>query len=87
LGIVVDGERFRLVLSRRGARLEFNRVGRHAIYCNAAEFTRLVVGHNDLPTAMEGGRLRASSRVARDLATVLFPRRPLWRPPLDDLMG
>jgi hypothetical protein len=45
----------------------------------------LLLGHLDIDEALADGRLRASTQVAAELGRVLFPRLPLWRPPLDEM--
>ncbi len=85
LGLVVEGRRHLLAVSRRSVKLLPRRTGRSYLRCNVAEFTRLVLGHVEVDEAVRLGRLQASTRMAVDVARVLFPRLPLWRPPLDDL--
>ncbi|HUY35647.1 MAG TPA: GNAT family N-acetyltransferase [Pirellulales bacterium] len=86
LGLHVEELKFRLALSRRGVKLAQDKLGRSYLRLNLAEFTRLLMGHLDLDEAVAGGRLTASTRVALEIGQVLFPRLPLWRPPLDDLV-
>ncbi len=46
---------------------------------------QLLLGHLDIETAAQAGRLAVSTRVAMQTAKTLFPRLPLWRPPWDDV--
>ena len=85
LGLRVEDLKFQLALSRRSVKLTRNKVGRSYLRLNLAEFTRLLLGHLDLEEAVAGGRLTASTRLALEIGQVLFPRLPLWRPPLDDV--
>lgn len=85
LGLCIDDQRFRLVISRRSVKVMRQKVGRSYLSCNSAEFTRLVLGHLDLDEALAQGRLEASTQVARSIASVLFAQVPFWRPPLDEL--
>lgn len=87
LGLLVESQKYRLDISRRSVRVARQKIGRSYLACNLAEFTRLVLGHDDVDEAISRGRLEASTRVAVDVARILFPRLPLWRPPLDDLLG
>jgi predicted acetyltransferase len=85
LGLVLDGEKYRLVISRRSVKLGRHRIGRSYLTCDGANVTRLLLGHLDVHEAMAEGRLRASTQLAAEMARVLFPRLPLWRPPLDEM--
>ena len=84
LGLAIDGEKLRLVVSRRSVKLLRGGLGRSHLRCNIAEFTRLVMGHLDVEEAHRSGRLEASTRLAVQTAQALFPRRPCWRSPLDE---
>lgn len=86
LGLLIDGHKYRLVISRRSVKFAKQKIGRSYLSCNLAEFTRLLLGHLDLDEAIEHGRLEASTRLAVETARILFPRLPLWRPPLDELL-
>jgi len=85
LGLLVDGEKYRLIVSRRSVKLSRNKIGRSYLACTMANFTRLVLGHFDLDDALGAGRLRSSTQLATETARVLFPQLPLWRPPLDEV--
>ncbi len=85
LGWVLAGEKYRLVVSRRSVKLGRHRIGRSYLACNGANVTRLLLGHLDIDEALAEGRLRASTQLAAETARVLFPRLPLWRPPLDEM--
>jgi hypothetical protein len=85
LGFAVHGARHRLVLTRRSVKVGQPRLGRSYLTMNDADFTRLLLGHLDLEEAVAAGRVQASTRVAQEAASVLFPRLPLWRAPLDEV--
>lgn len=85
LGLVLDGEKYGLIVSRRSVKLRRHRIGRSYLAANGANVTRLLLGHFDIDEALADGRLRASTHVAAELGRVLFPRLPLWRPPLDEI--
>lgn len=86
LGLLVEGQKYCVTLTRRSAKIGVKKIGRSYLCCNQAEFTRLVLGHVDLDDAVSHGRLKASTRLAAETARILFPRLPFWRPPLDDLV-
>jgi predicted acetyltransferase len=85
LGLATGDSKYLLVLSRRSVKLVRGKMGRSYLRLNDADFTRLLLGHLDLSEAVEAGRVEPSTRIALETARVLFPRLPLWRPPLDDL--
>lgn len=87
LGLLVEGEKYRLALTRRGVRVQAGKLGRSYLSLNVAEFTRLALGHYDPEESAQAGRLQPSTRVALQTASALFPRLPLWRPPLDALIA
>jgi predicted acetyltransferase len=85
LGVLIDGEKYSLIVSRRSVKLVRGKLGRSYVDCTGANLTRLLLGHMDLDVAIAEGRLRASTQLAVETARVLFPRLPAWRPPLDEL--
>ena len=85
LGLLIENDKFLLTVGRRGAKLARNRLGRSYLACNRSEFTRLLLGHASPADAVAQGRLTVSTQTALELAEVLFPRLPSWRPPWDDL--
>jgi GNAT superfamily N-acetyltransferase len=85
LGLNVEGEKHRLVLSRRSVKVESGKLGRSYLACGRAELTQLLLGHLDVDKAAAKGQLECSTRVAIETARVLFPQLPTWRPPWDDL--
>jgi hypothetical protein len=86
LGLVADDLRLRLIATRRSVKLQEGSPGRALIKLSAADFTRLLLGHLCVATAVAEKRLKASTRAAAEMAAALFPRLPLWHPPLDDLL-
>lgn len=87
LGLLVEGQRYRLLVNRRTAKISRQKLGRSYLTCNSNELTRLIMGHVDVAEAADSGRLEASTRVALETASALFPRLPLWRSPVDDLVA
>jgi hypothetical protein len=87
LGFSIDGARQVLTITRSGVRLSQGRLGRSYLALKDNEFTRLLLGHNDVKESVEQGRIIASTQIAVDTARALFPRLPLWRPKWDDAMA
>jgi hypothetical protein len=85
LGVLLDGKKFTLSIRQRSARFEPGKLGRSYLACSRAEFAQLILGHLNVASAVEMGRLQASTRVAIDAASTLFPQLPLWQPPFDSL--
>ena len=84
LGLVVDDQKYLLKVSANHVELSRDKIGRSYLSLNVAEFTRLLLGHQDLQQAFSQSRIVASTRIASDAATILFPPFSLWRSPLDD---
>ncbi len=85
LGLLADGKKYRLEVTRQGARAVSRRLGRNYLCLNVADFTRLMLGQLDWDEAVDGRRVEASSAAAMEAAPILFPRLPLWLPPWDAL--
>jgi hypothetical protein len=85
LGLNIGGEKLMLTQGPRGIVMVAGRLGRNYLTCSTAEFTRLLLGHSTPAESAAGGRLTSSTQLALELAGVLFPRLPIWRPPWDDL--
>ncbi len=85
LGLLVDGSKYRLALTSNGVEAVDRTIGRSYLRLNVADFTRLVLGHLDWDQAIADGRVQPSTQIALGAGRVLFPRLPLWFPPLDNL--
>jgi predicted acetyltransferase len=85
LGLMLENARLRLRVGRDGTQLLCGKVGRSYLQCTAYQLTQLLLGHLDLPGAMDQGRIRASTQVAAQTAVALFPQLPWWFPPWDML--
>jgi hypothetical protein len=85
LGLLVDGEKYRLSVSRVNVELIAGTVGRSYLKCSLYDLNQLLLGHIDVREAVNAGRLAVSTRVACEMANALFPRLPFWRPPWDEL--
>ncbi len=85
LGLLLGGKKLLITATRRGTKLIRGKLGRSYLACSRGALTQLVLGHLDAVRLAELGRLQPSTRVALETAAVLFPRVPLWYPPLDAL--
>jgi ribosomal protein S18 acetylase RimI-like enzyme len=85
LGLLLQGQKHRLAITRRSVKLAGRRLGRSYLSMNDAEFTRLLLGHVRLDEAVASGRVEASTRVAFEMSAALFPQLPLWHSPLDEV--
>lgn len=85
LGLLIEGKKFRLDVNPQSVQVVSRRLGQSYLHLNVADFTRMVLGQLDWPRALADRRVEASSPQAAETGKVLFPRLPLWRPPLDDL--
>jgi hypothetical protein len=85
LGFFIEGAKQILTINRRGARLSAGRLGRSYLALKWNEFTRLLLGHNDVAEAVSQERIIPSTQIALETAQALFPRLPLWRPVWDEL--
>jgi hypothetical protein len=86
LGILLEGTKHHLVVTRRSVKLSPNKLGRSYLTCNLAEFTRMVMGQLDFDQALACGRIEVSTRLALATAKSLFPAVPYWRAPVDHLL-
>jgi predicted N-acetyltransferase YhbS len=85
LGLLVDGHKYQIELTRQAARTSAMRLGRSYLRLGLADLTRLVLGQLDWEQALAKGSVEPSTALAEEAGRALFPRLPLWRPPLDDL--
>jgi predicted acetyltransferase len=85
LGLLLNNRKFRLLIGKRKVQLIPGKIGRSYLTCDAQDLTKLLLGHLEAEEAIEAGRLQASTRVARQVASILFPRLPFWHPPWDEL--
>lgn len=85
LGLLVDGKKHRLTITADGVDVTAGSIGRSYLRLQVADFTRLLLGRLDWDRALADGRIRASTGIAQNAGPALFPRLPLWCPPLDHL--
>ena len=72
LGLLVDGRKYQLEITRRSAVGRRTSMGRSYLRLNVADFTRLVLGQLDWDQALAEGRIEASTALARETGRVLF---------------
>jgi predicted acetyltransferase len=87
LGLLVDGSKHTLTVTRRAARITTGRLGRSYLALKGNEFTRLLLGHNDLVEVVQQERIVPSTQIALETGRALFPRLPLWRPTWDEALA
>jgi predicted N-acetyltransferase YhbS len=85
LGVDVAGVRGCWALERRRARFVEGR-SRTYLALEPSEMLHLALGIGSAVERLEQKQIRASNRTAARLAEALFPSRPAWISPLDDLM-
>jgi predicted N-acetyltransferase YhbS len=84
LSLVVGDQAMRITATRRSVKIAAAAPGRAWVKLCEGDFTRLLLGHLDVEEGAACGRVKSSNRAALRTAAVLFPRLPLWHPPLDD---
>ena len=84
LGLEIHGKWHQILFTPRSIKLVPGKSGRSHLRCDDSVLAQFLMGYLDVPQAVEEGLLQASTRVAAETAQVIFPRLPLWRPPLDD---
>jgi hypothetical protein len=85
LGLLIQNDKYRLVVSRHKVELVEGTVGRSYLKCSYYDFNQLLLGHLDVRQAQASGRLTVSTHVALEVAALLFPRLSFWRPPWDEV--
>ena len=73
LGLLVEGRKFQIEIGRQGALASADHMGRSYLKLNVADFTRLTLGQLDWLQAFADGRVVASTALARETASLLFP--------------
>ena len=85
LGLTVGDHRWLLHVEANGSRcrVEPDRLSRRHLALSDEAFIRLAMGHTGPDAAVAEDGASASTATAIDAARVLFPRRSIWRSPLD----
>ena len=87
LGLMVEGKRYVISIRQRTVKLLQEKLGRSYLECRLTDLTQLLLGHLKVTDAVCAGRINASTRVAAETASVLFPQLPFWRPAFDELQA
>jgi GNAT superfamily N-acetyltransferase len=86
LGLAVEDKSYLLRVGRRTAKLVPSRLlGRNYLSCSGDQFADLLLGQIDVSQSVAQGDLGCSTALAERTAAAIFPRRPLWLPPLEDM--
>lgn len=85
LGLLIGGEKHRLVFSRRSVKLMGGRLGTDFLAMRPGPLAHMLLGQAAPRDLAAAGHAEVSSRRAGELAQVLFPRQVLWFPPWEDL--
>ena len=83
LGLTVGDRRWLLHVERENPRVEPDKLSRRHLTLSAPALVRLLMGQTGIDAAVEEDGAEASTGTALDTARVLFPKRPIWRSPLD----
>jgi hypothetical protein len=87
LGLMIEGTRYVISIRQRTVKLLQEKLGRSYLECRLTDLTQLLLGHLKVAEAVSAGRINASTRVAAETASVLFPQLPFWRPAFDELQA
>jgi hypothetical protein len=80
-------ERFRLLLDKRSARVETGGPSKHCLVLAYSDLAPLLLADTSAEAMIQANRLRATTKRARQLATLIFRGDGYFRPPLDDLLA
>ena len=83
LGLTVGDRRWLLHVEGDRSRFEPDKLSRRHLTLSQPALVRLLMGHTDIDQAVQEDGVESSTGTALDAARVLFPRRPIWRSPLD----
>ena len=83
LGLTVGDRRWLLHVEGEKSRFEPDKLSRRHLTLSQPALVRLLMGHTDIDRAVQEDGVESSTGTALDAARVLFPRRPIWRSPLD----
>jgi predicted acetyltransferase len=86
MGFDVDGQRLRLLLTRRSGRLVADEApGPAQVACDRETFAALLVGNLNVAQAYEAGQITVASAATLARLAALFPPALFWQSPLDVL--
>lgn len=87
LGLVLDGKAYTLTLTPRSAKVTRGKSGKSFLSMSKSVFSQLLLGVCTAEDAFQASELEASTKVAEQLAKILFQKLPGHLPPLDDLLA
>ena len=85
LGLVIGNQNFRIKLTQRGARISERQPGRSFLAIPMNDFQNLLLGQQEVANAVRTKRWTASTRMAIQTASAIFPTCPIWSSPWDDI--
>ncbi len=83
LGLTVGDRRWLLHVEPGKSRVEPDKLSRRHLSLTEPAVVRLLMGQTDIDGAVEDDGAESSTGTALDTARILFPKRPVWRSPLD----
>lgn len=83
LGLTVGDRRWLLHVEGEKSRIEPDKLSRRHLTLTAPALVRLLMGQTGIDLAVEEDGAESSTGTALETARILFPRRPVWRSPLD----
>jgi predicted N-acetyltransferase YhbS len=84
-GLCIDGQKLRLVATRRSLKLLPGKLGRAQLKVDAATLGKLLLGATNIDAEIQKGAVIVSNAAALSLAAALFPPLPWWLPPWEAL--
>ncbi len=85
VGFQVGRKRYRLTFADGQCTVAARKPSENAVRMNVADFARMLLGRLDWDAALAEHRVVPCTPEAGFFARALFPRVPIWKPPLDDL--
>ena len=85
LGLMVGDRRWLVHVEAGKSRVEPDKLSRRHLTLTSPALVRLLMGQTDVDQAVDEDGVESSTGTALDTARILFPRRPVWRSPLDAL--
>ena len=83
LGLTVGERRWLLHVEAGKSRIEPDKLSRRHLTLSAPALVRLLMGQTDIDRSVEEDGAESSTGTALEAARILFPKRPVWRSPLD----
>ena len=83
----VNTERLRMVFPGRGMTVRTDVASRPGLTLRRRDLTPLLLGHWNVCNRIASGDIRPAGKQAQRIASILFPKVPWWRPPLDELLA